>query len=362
MVKKIFQSFILILFLLPPKVDAQESINQVDSLSKDINIIALPVVFFLPETSWAFGLAGNFKFRRTKDPDSKPSQINLGGAYTLNKQILSYLSYRLFSKDSRWWWAGEFGYFDYVFDFEGVGFNERFPLNKFFTTFPEIKTKLSYEIAKDYFVGLGYYYADYRNVSWQSDSIYNYEITGVEGAKISGLQIVAATDKRDNIVFPRKGHYTELKFFTHRKGFGSEFKYNKIQIDYRKYFSLGETVLAFQLFSETNIGNTPFQDLAKYGGGKISRGYQRGAYRDQNMQVIQAAYRFPLFWRFSMGVFGSVGTVSKQIFQYKDSELLWAGGGGLRFAADTKDQLNIRFDVGFGKNSLEFYFTIGEAF
>ncbi len=357
---KTFFLFILFAVLFPLISSAQNNAEEVDSSFKDANTIVLPIVFFIPETSWAFGLAGNYKFRRS--PSSKPSQINLGGAYTLNKQILSYLSYRLFSLDNRWWWEGEFGYYDYVYDFEGVGFTNRFPLNKFFTTFPEIKTKLTYEVAKDYFVGLGYYYANYRSVSWLSEDIYNYDIVGVEGATLSGLQVVAATDKRDNIVFPRKGSYTELKFFSHKDFLGSEFEYQKIQMDYRKYFPIGKSVLAFQFFSETNIGNTPFQDLAKFGGAKVSRGYQRGAYRDQNMQVVQAAFRVPIVWRISMAVFGSVGTMSDQILQYKDSELLWAGGTGIRFAADTKDQLNIRFDVGFGKNSLEYYFTIGEAF
>ncbi|NNE54561.1 MAG: hypothetical protein HKN32_00975, partial [Flavobacteriales bacterium] len=72
--------------------------------------IALPIAFYLPETRWGFGAAGIINFNiQPQDTIAPPSQIQLGGAYTQEKQILAYLNYNLFWDQRKWNVSGELG-------------------------------------------------------------------------------------------------------------------------------------------------------------------------------------------------------------------------------------------------------------
>ena len=80
------------------------------------------------------------------------------------------------------------------------------------------------------------------------------------------------------------------------------------------------------------------------------------------MGVVQAEYRFPIYWRFSGVAFTSFGMVTDRFSNVKSDYIRPTGGFGLRFLLVPKDNLNIRIDYGFGNNTNEFYLTVGEAF
>ncbi|NJL73774.1 MAG: hypothetical protein HC892_00795 [Saprospiraceae bacterium] len=99
----------LVIFLLFAKLNAQP----IDT-SSQTSFIVLPIVYYTPETSWAFGGASAYVFSLPgqRIPNS---QIQLGGAYTLEKQLLTYLSYRIYYKE--WNTFGELGYYRYTYRF-----------------------------------------------------------------------------------------------------------------------------------------------------------------------------------------------------------------------------------------------------
>ena len=71
-------------------------VSHADTLSKDsssLDFVVLPLIYFSPETSWAFGVgtAASFRFKN-ESSNSRLSQVQVGGAYTLNKQLLTYFS------------------------------------------------------------------------------------------------------------------------------------------------------------------------------------------------------------------------------------------------------------------------------
>ena len=110
--------FLFLLFLVAGISNAQER----DTADYKARIVGIPILFYGPETSLGFGAAGFFTFKLPpQDSLVRPSQINIGAAYTLEKQILTYSSYDLWTKNNLFNFTGEFGYYRYFYDFWGVG-------------------------------------------------------------------------------------------------------------------------------------------------------------------------------------------------------------------------------------------------
>lgn len=98
------------------------------------------------------------------------------------------------------------------------------------------------------------------------------------------------------------------------------------------------------------------------GGSYVMRGYFEGRFRDKSLLVFQAEYRMPLFWRLGAVGFVGVGNVAEKFSQLDLGNLKSAYGIGLRFLFDRKERIQLRMDIGWGKNSSGFYFSIFEAF
>ena len=92
------------------------------------------------------------------------------------------------------------------------------------------------------------------------------------------------------------------------------------------------------------------------------RGYYEGRYRDKNLLLFQAEYRFPI-WKILGGtVFGSSANLGERISDLAVDRTKVAAGCGLRLMLNPVNRLSLRFDMAFGKNSDAFYFTVNEAF
>jgi len=94
----------------------QDTLQQKEPFIKKSSLIALPLAFFTPETRWGGGAAALLSFRfRGNGEETRPSQVQLGFAYTQEKQILSYLPFQLYADQERWFVTGELGYYEYIF-------------------------------------------------------------------------------------------------------------------------------------------------------------------------------------------------------------------------------------------------------
>ena len=93
------------------------------------------------------------------------------------------------------------------------------------------------------------------------------------------------------------------------------------------------------------------------------RGYYAGRYRDKNAGFLQAEYRVPLFWRIGAVGFADMGNVGPEIKDVNLEHFKYSYGGGLRFALNQSEKLNLRLDYGLAKgHSQGFYLQLGEAF
>lgn len=171
-------------------------------------------------------------------------------------------------------------------------------------------------------------------------------------------------DSRDNSTNPRKGALVQGSKLYGIKGLGSDFTHDKLQFVGNAYFPLGTTtVLGIRKQLCGVSDDAPYYDLCMFGQGGDLRGYEPGRYRDGATWALQAEIRQHVTGRFGLVAFGGAGGIAEDTKAiWKDSTVLYSGGGGIRFLASRSANVNLRADIAFGSDGAAFYFGIGEAF
>jgi len=152
-------------------------------------------------------------------------------------------------------------------------------------------------------------------------------------------------------------------------GLGSKWTYQYYRASFNKYNTLSEhQVIAFRVMGCAAAGDrVPIYDLCLFGTTNDLRGYTAGRYQDRRMFATQAEYRLMLpakgLWgRFGVVAFVGLGAVGNKFTEIGSSDLLPAGGAGLRFRLLKKYPINFRTDVGIGKDGHTLSIGVLEAF
>jgi len=351
-------------FAKSPTASAQ---TDADSTASQNSLIAVPLVFLTPETSWGFGAASVYTFRLKGEPaTSRPSQLQLGGAYTLENQILAYLPFQLFWQDEAYNTYGELGYYRYTYFSYGIGNDfEDYEGELFDLAYPRVRLNVARKALGDWYLGLRYW-MDNNRVSGTATGglLETRRPEGIDGGLLSGAGPLALLDQRNNVFYPTQGKYLELGLLYSGKAVGSDFEFAKFTVDARKYWGRedSEAVFALNAYLEFNTGQPPFTHLSMVGGTRLLRGYYQGRYRDRQMAILQAEYRFPIIWRFKGTVFGGLGNLADKPQDLQLTNMRYTLGLGLRFLLLKEEKAHIRIDYGFGQNTSGVYITVGEAF
>lgn len=340
----------------------QSIIAQSDSIKKKNTFIPVPLVYFTPETNWAFGGAAIFVIP-SNNADIQPTQIQGGVAYTLNKQILSYASFRRYTKN--WLTLGEVGYYKYAFRVYDYDINNKDSFEIYDVNFPRIRMHAYRRIKNNTFVGLAYWMEDYnvKNVEVGKVLASKY-YEGSEGSFVSGVGPVFIIENRDNILNPSKGWYAEGSAIFSGDFLGSSHSFINTDVNSRYYTRLGKSdILALESYVGAKFGETPFQLLSQVGGNKRMRGYFEGQYRDKYMIQNQVELRHTFgSSRWGICAFASHAAISTHLMNTDGTLHLFGYGLGGRFMLSKRDKLNVRLDLAWGKNTSGTYLTIGEAF
>ena len=345
----------------------QDSLAVCDRFLCKSSIIPIPIVYYTPETRLAGGAAVLYAFRTRGQPvEQRPSQVQLGLAYTQNKQVLLYLPFQFFSREEQFQVNGELGYYRYVYQLFGIGNDTPESSKEFYDTdFPRLRVNGLYQFKKDWYAGIRYWWDDYKITSRDSNGLLiSNAVTGSTGGVISGVGLLLNLDSRDQIFYPTRGAFVETELFFNQKVFGSDFNFSRISIDARAYFPHGEKgVWALNAWLTSLQGDPPFQQLALLGGPRKMRGYFEGRYRDRHLWGLQGDYRFSLFGIVGGVVFGGMGNVSPSFNSLLSQQWHFTYGAGLRILLAKKDHINLRIDVGANEQGEVFpYLTVGEAF
>ncbi|MBX2928666.1 MAG: BamA/TamA family outer membrane protein [Saprospiraceae bacterium] len=331
------------------------------------SLIAIPIAYYTPETRLAAGVAGMYTFRFGEPGGAgRPSQVQLGFAYTQEKQLLFYLPFQLFSGDDNWQVSGELGYYRYVYQFFGIGNETRIEdKENYDVNFPRIRLNVLRLVAPRHYLGIRYWWDDYQMVrTAEGGLLAPGNITGSTGGVVSGAGTIWNYEGRDNIFYPTKGYWTEVELFAGNKALGSDFNFNRFSFDAAGYFSKSPRhVVALHAGLVFMSGDPPFQQLAFIGGPRRMRGYFEGRLRDKNLWMLQAEYRTQLSGRFGAVAFAGMGAVAPRAGSLFSQKLNAAFGGGIRFRLSKKEYINLRLDVGINTQGEVFpYLTVREAF
>ncbi len=98
------------------------------------------------------------------------------------------------------------------------------------------------------------------------------------------------------------------------------------------------------------------------GGSSLLRGFYEGRLRDNCLLALQTEYRLPVVWRFGLCAFAGLAQVQSKPGLMSLGGFHSAGGIGVRYKFNSRENLNIRRHVGFAESSPSFYLTFAEAF
>jgi len=343
----------------------QDSVPE-DSSSKRANyFILVPVVRYLPETRWSGVLAGNFVFRTSPDfRNTRPSSIRLSATYTQNQQFIFKPTVEIFTPQNRWMIRTGYLWMRFPELYYGVGEltpdsweeSYSFDLSRFFL-------RAFYRVSRTIYTGPIYLYENMYRMEYGANSSFRQQgVSGNQGGWVSGPGWAVVMDTRKNIYFPTSGVYAEFSGSIFSDKTGSSFNYASWLMDLRGYqpFRKGRDVLAGNILLQYNPGNPPFRQMGILGGENAGRGYYQGRFRERHHLVLQGEYRLKVWKRMGMTFFGGLASV------FKNSPVgsIWHPFYGLGFRGKLlrKEYLNVRLDIGIGRQGTQYYFTLDEAF
>jgi len=349
-------------------VAASPAYAQKDTTARRSRFLVLPVVARSIETNWAFGAAVSSTFHLVSPADSFTRTSNLQGLvlYTLHHQFVAAINGSIYFPGEKWILNEQISYSYFPDKFWGLGKSTPFS-NEESYSYKQFYVYLHPQrsLGSNLFLGFRYEFQEVWDIKYDSGGLFDQEnIVGRYPYHVSGLGISFTYDTRNNAFSPDRGTMLQAYYSHFDPVFGSDYRYSNYVIDLRKFLRLyKQQVLALQAYGFFNSGEVPLRGLAAIGGANSMRGYYAGRYRDRNMFVFQAEYRIPLFWRIGMVAFGDCGNVGNTVTDLNFDELKYTFGGGIRFALNRSEKLNLRLDYGVShKASNGFYLQLGEAF
>jgi outer membrane protein assembly factor BamA len=194
----------------------------------------------------------------------------------------------------------------------------------------------------------------------------------------SGIGGVFQFDTRDVAANAWTGVYVNAQVLSYGEFLGGDNSYQVYDVDYRQYHGLGRKgkTLAWTARTRWTSGSVPWAELSQVGGGNDLRGYRQGRYRDKVMAYGIVEYRHQFtseeresgLSRHGFVAWVGAGTVADSRSEFFSLQVLPNWGAGYRF--EVQPRMNVRVDIGFGREFLEsgntyassVYFNFTEAF
>lgn len=371
---RLVSSLLLLLICLNFEAAAQKKFFGFSPLSDTIpteknGFLMLPLLYYTPDTRWAFGAAGVYYFKIPPLYDhqklTRVSYVQFLADYTQNRQLDVWGIWNIFTRNENLLLKGELRFREFPDRFYGIGNNtpvedeERYAYKLI-----SLKNLVMKQVRPSLFVGLDYHFEYEYGFTYTPDGLLGQgNITGYNGGIGSAMGLVGVFDNRDNPINAHSGRLAELSTFVYNPAFGSTFSFFNINGTYQHYWKLKpKHILALQARSRFSFGDVPFLDMSTLGGDDILRGYPKNRFRDKHFTGAQLEYRYPLVWRLGLVSFAGIGEVFDTAKDIQLNNLKYSIGTGLRFVVNPAERLNIRFDYAWGREGGYFYFSVAEAF
>ncbi|CAA0114705.1 Uncharacterised protein [BD1-7 clade bacterium] len=346
-----------------------DSIGADDSFdpNKGVNFVFLPGPFFSPDAKFGLGLSSVGLYRLDpQDTQTQLSTLEINAFLTTNKSVgVSIDNKNFFLNDAyRVYIKADFS--DAPEEFYGVGYEQGIDSsNKRTYTRQQIDLNVQalFRVVEDTYLGGGinFYHTRARRIR---PSIPLPTIDGgfPENNQSSGVVATFVHDSRDVILNPYKGRLVEVSANYFNRGLGSDTDFTSYLLDYREYISLAPVpgLFAFQFKANFSAGEIPWNEMSTIGGNSGLRSYIRGRYRDRQTILSQLEYRVHIVGRHGMVTWIGGAMLADKVEDFTTDDVLPNIGVGYRLRL--KDRVNLRLDLGFGRNGGGFYFNVNEAF
>jgi len=341
--------------------------------TSDRLLIPFPIITRQPETGWVAGAGIDYYFKPRDSAVAavtRPSYIYAAITYSQLKQLQTDLQWQIFTPANKYYLKGQISFLDNYDRFWGIG--NRSPeknLSEYTFNRTRIQLRGMRQIAPSVYVGAVAQADWYFKVNWfnLNDAINLDSLSGSGENRLIGVGPSFLYDSRDNPYSPRKGWYTEFQTNFFLPALGSEFGFERILLDLRKYIPLGKKInhlVAIQNIWNFSVGSDiPFRELGRLGSSMIMRGYFNGRFKDRHMVEAQAEYRFPVWNIISGATFFSMGRVAAQPGELFGGKFHYSYGLGPRITVNKKQRISLRVDIAFNEfGQTEFYARFFEAF
>ncbi|MHA2796633.1 BamA/TamA family outer membrane protein [Vibrio harveyi] len=222
----------------------------------------------------------------------------------------------------------------------------------------QLSPKIAVEVAPNTYAKLGWQWQSFSKVDGVDGDILPSEVTD---ATSSGVLVGMEYDTRDFEPNPMRGQFLDIKWIANRDSLGSDEDYDNLVANYRVYQQWSDTtIIAMEVYSQSIFGDAPWFDYAQLGDDQRMRGYYQGQYRDKHQLSTQVEIRHTIAGRHGVVGWLGAGNIAPTYHDLFKSSWLPTVGVGYRFAF--KARINVRVDLGVGKDSTGFYFQINEAF
>jgi hypothetical protein len=337
----------------------------------------LPSAEYTLETGLALDLTASLAFYTGERSDDNISNIYLASVFTQKNQILMPLQANIWTKGNKYNIVTDWRFEIFPQNTYGLGtLTTTAQADSIDYNYLRFYSTLLKTVAKDFYVGFGYY-LDYfykvRDLSHPANGQPTvFETYAVPAKSVSsGPTFNLLYDGRRNEINPEPGYYANIVFRPNFTFLGSDANWQSLLIDARRYLHLpasSHNTLAFWTYDVFNFNNkTPYLMLPYTASDtyiNMGRGYIGGRFRGKDMVYLESEYRYGIT---SNGLLGGVVFVNAQSFTEPVTnrfEAIAPGwGAGIRVKLNKFPHTNIALDYGFGLHGSQGIFAnLGEVF
>lgn len=181
-------------------------------------------------------------------------------------------------------------------------------------------------------------------------------------------------DSRDVPANAWEGLYLNAQALFYGSYLGGDNAYQMVLLDYRQYRKLNNMdgrIIAWQAATRMTFGDVPYGEMSQLGNPFDLRGYTWGRYRDKSMFFFLSEYRHTFskpdgslsksgFVAWIGG--GAIYDLEAVDFSSNTGTSRWLPNFGIGYRLELQPRMNLRLDLGMGRESVGFYFNVMEAF
>ncbi|MDO6760407.1 BamA/TamA family outer membrane protein [Tamlana sp. 2_MG-2023] len=194
------------------------------------------------------------------------------------------------------------------------------------------------------------------DITLPNDNLPNFVTEKDLKSSVSQLGGAIQFDGRDNVFTPDKGVRFQSDFFWSNSAIGSDYSYWRLNYSLIGYYPITKKIIAGIRFEGAQVLNDPPFYLKP----SINlRGVPAGRYQGNATLVTEAEFRFDVYKRWSVMLYGGVGDAFDEWDNTFNKSITYNYGSGFRYLIARKFKLRMGMDIAKGPEQWAYYVVFG---